>query len=82
MDKKDTIPVGGTFYPYVMELFESKQQVGILYEDNGVTRANGLIESVFERDGFQWLKLEDQTEIRIDKLYAINGKFSSDYSEC
>ncbi|TWV99943.1 hypothetical protein [Chitinophaga pinensis] len=46
MDKKDTIPVGGTFYPYVMELFESKQKVGILYEDSGVTRANGLIESV------------------------------------
>ncbi|MBW8684814.1 hypothetical protein [Chitinophaga rhizophila] len=82
MDKRETIPAGGSFYPYVMELFESKTKVGILYEDSGVTRANGFIESVFERDGLQWLKMEDQTEIRIDKLYAINGKFSSEYSEC
>jgi len=82
MDKKDTIPTGGSFYPIVKELFENKQKAGILYDDNGVTRANGLIESLFERDGAQWLKLEDQTEIRIDKLYAVNGKFSSDYSEC
>ena len=82
MDKRETIPTGGTFYPIVKELFEKKQKVGILYDDNGVTRANGLIESLFERDGHQWLKLEDQTEIRIDKLYAVNGTFSSDYSEC
>ena len=82
MDKKDTIPAGGSFYSIVKDLFENKQKVGILYDDNGVTRANGLIESIFERDGHQWLKLEDQTEIRIDKLYAVNGKFSSDYSEC
>lgn len=82
MDTRVTIPAGGTFYPLVMELFEKKQQAAILYDDNGVTRANGLIESVFDRDGKRWLRLEDQTEIRIDKLYAVNGTFSSDYSEC
>ena len=82
MDTRETIPTGGTFYPLVMELFEKKQKAAILYDDNGVTRANGLIESIFERDGKRWLRLEDQTEIRIDKLYAVNGTFSSDYSEC
>ncbi len=81
MDTKTTIPPE-KFYPIVIELFEKKQAAAILYEDNGVTRANGLIESVFERDGKRWLRLEDQTEIRIDKLYAVNGLFSSDYSEC
>jgi hypothetical protein len=82
MDKRETIPRGGSFYPLVMELFEKKQQAGILYDDNGVTRANGVIERVFEQDGYQWLQLQDKTAIRIDKLYAINGTFSSDYSEC
>lgn len=82
MDTRTTIPTGGSFYALILELFEKKQQAAILYEDNGVTRANGIIESVFDRDGYRWLRLEDQTEIRIDKLYAVNGTFSSDYSEC
>ncbi|GAA0554846.1 hypothetical protein [Chitinophaga japonensis] len=82
MDTRATIPSGGSFYPLVLELFQQQQPVAILYDDNGVTRANGLIENIFERDGRQWLKLEDQTEIRIDQLYAVNGTFSADYSEC
>ena len=82
MDTRETIPTGGSFYSLVMDLFQKKLKAAILYDDNGVTRANGFIESVFDRDGQQWLKLDDQTEIRIDKLYAVNGTFSSDYSEC
>jgi len=82
MDTRATIPPGASFYPVIMELYEKKQIAAILYDDNGVTRANGLIESIFERDGKRWFRLEDQTEIRIDKLYAVNGMSSSDYSEC
>lgn len=82
MDKRETLPPGESFYPLVMELYNEKKKVGILYEDSGVTRANGFIESVFEQDGKHWLKMDDQTVIAIENLYAINGKFSSDYSEC
>jgi len=82
MDARKTIPTGGSFYPLVMELFQHREKAAILYDDNGVTRADGFIESIFERDGLQWLKLEDQTEIRVDKLLAVNGTFSADYSEC
>jgi len=82
MDLRVTIPKDGSFYPVILDLFEKKQPAAILYDDNGVTRANGIIESIFERDGNRWFRLEDQTEIRMDKLYAVNGTFSSDYSEC
>jgi len=82
MDTRITLPKGGDFYPFVFELFGKRERAAILYEDNGVTRANGMIESVFERDGKRWLKLEDQTEISLEKLYAINGIFSAEYSEC
>ncbi|WP_142688336.1 hypothetical protein [Chitinophaga polysaccharea] len=82
MDTRITLPKGGDFYPFVFQLFEKKEQAAILYEDNGVTRANGIIVSIFERDGKRWLKLEDQTEISLDKLYALNGVFSAEYSEC
>jgi hypothetical protein len=84
MDKdiRDTNPVNGSFYNQVFELFTNKQAAGILYEDNGVTRANGMITAIFEKEGFQWMRLNEDLEIRIDKLYAVNGKFASDYSEC
>ena len=81
-DIRDTNPVNGSFYNQVVELFTNKQKAGILYEDNGVTRGNGMITAVYEKDGFQWLKLNDELDIRIDKLYAVNGRFASDYSEC
>ncbi|WP_217606913.1 hypothetical protein [Chitinophaga sp. GbtcB8] len=82
MDTRETIPTGGSFYPLVAELFQQQKKAAILYDDNGVTRASGIIESIFDRDGKQWIRLDDQTEIRIDRLYAVNGTFSSDYSEC
>lgn len=81
-DSRETLPAKGSFYELVMTLFQEKQQAAMLYEDSGVTRANGFITAVFEKDGKHWLRLDDQLEIAIDKIYAINGLFSSDYSEC
>lgn len=81
-DTRKTIPTNGSFYTIVKELFDNKQKAGILYEDNGVTRANGYITALFEKDGKPWMRLNDDLEIPIDKLYAVNGTFSSDYSEC
>jgi hypothetical protein len=81
-DSRETLPAKGSFYELVVTLFQEKQKAAMLYEDNGVTRANGFITAVFEKDGKHWLRLDDQLEIAIDKIYAINGLFSSDYSEC
>lgn len=73
---------GESFYPIIVELFEKKEKASILYDDNGPTRAGGIIESVFEKEGKHWLRLEDQTEISVDTLQAVNGNFSSDFSTC
>lgn len=81
-DTRETIPAGGSFYGQVVALFEQQQKAAILYEDSGVTRASGFITDVFEKEGRHWLRLDDGLEIAVDKLYAINGTFSSDYSEC
>lgn len=81
-DSRVTLPANGTFHKQVLELFEQKQKAGILYEDHGVTRANGIITAVFEKDGKQWMQLDNSLDIEIDKLYALNGIFASDYSEC
>ncbi|RYG05384.1 MAG: hypothetical protein EOO02_03930 [Chitinophagaceae bacterium] len=81
-DKRETLPVNATFFKTISELFEKKQKAGILYEDNGVTRANGMLTSFFEKDGKYWFTLDDQPAIELSKLYAVNGIFASDYSEC
>ncbi len=82
MDTRATLAPGGSFYDKVMELHKNKQEASILYEDNGVTRANGIITSVFEKDGKQWMRLNDELDVEIGSLYALNGTFTSDYSEC
>ena len=82
MDVRETLPAGGSFYAIVLQLFKDRQKAAILFEDNGVTRANGIIEQVFEIDGKRIMKFDSGLEVDIDKLYAINGLFSSDYSEC
>lgn len=81
-DVRETIPVNGSFFNQVKDLYNNQQKAGILYEDNGITRANGIITALFEKEGAYWVQLENVLEIRIDKLYAVNGIFSSDYSEC
>lgn len=81
-DTRQTIPANGSFYELIVALYEQQQQASILYEDNGVTRANGMITEIFDQEGVKWFRLNDGTEVRIDKLYAVNGTFSSDYSEC
>ncbi|WP_276480872.1 hypothetical protein [Paraflavitalea pollutisoli] len=81
-DTRETLPANGSFYELVMTRFHQKQKAALLYEDGGVTRANGFITAVLERDGKQWLRLDDKLEIAVDRLYAVNGTFSSDYSEC
>lgn len=82
MDTRETIPTGGSFYPLVQEVYQQKKIASVLYDDNGVTRANGLITELFEKEGRQFMRLQDGTEVPIDKLYALNGTFSADYSEC
>ncbi|MBO9153832.1 hypothetical protein ACFOTA_16550 [Chitinophaga sp. GCM10012297] len=82
MDTRETLAPGGSFYGKVMELYQNKQEASILYEDNGVTRANGIITSVFEKDNKHWMQLNGNLDVAIDSLYALNGTFTSDYSEC
>lgn len=82
MDTRETLPSGASFYAIVLQLFKEKQKAAILYEDNVVTRANGFIDQVYEKDGKKIMKFDNGLEVNIDNLYAINGTFSSDYSEC
>lgn len=81
-DTRQTLPPKGSFESQIVALYELRQTASVLYDDNGVTRANGLIAALFDKEGERWFRLVDGTEIRIGSLIAVNGTFSSDYSEC
>jgi hypothetical protein len=81
-DVRQTIGVKASFLPIVQELFTSGQKAAVLYEDSGVTRANGFIKELFEKDGNQMIRLDNDLVIAVKDIYAINGTFASDYSEC
>ena len=82
MDLRETLPPKGSFYKLVVELHQTQQKASLLYENSGVTRASGLITKVYSKDNRQFLQLDSGLEIPIDQIYALNGLFSSDYSEC
>ena len=82
MDLRETLAPKGSFYELVVELHQSQQKASLLYEDAGVTRAGGLITAVYNKENRQFLQLDNGLEIPIDQIYALNGLFSSDYSEC
>ena len=81
-DTRPTIPNGAGFYDQLAVLLESKGTAGLLYEDCGVTRANGIITKLYREDGREWLELNGERKIAVDTIYALNGIFRSDYSEC
>lgn len=82
MDLRETLPPKGNFYKLVVELHQTQQKASLLYEDSGVTRASGMITKVYSKENRQFLQLDYGLEIPIDQIYALNGLFSSDYSEC
>lgn len=82
MDLRETLPPKGSFYKLIVELHQTQQKASLLYEDSGVTRAEGMITKVYSIDNRQFLQLDSGLEIPIDQIYALNGLFSSDYSEC
>jgi hypothetical protein len=81
-DVRETISKGKDFYPQVSQLFQSKQNAALLYDDGGVTRANGLIADIFTKENKQYIRMDNGLEIAVSSLLAVNGLFADDYSEC
>jgi len=80
-DVRETLTVQGDFYDMVLSLFKNKEIANILFDSNGITRANGLIREISERNESPFLVIDD-LKIDIHSIIAVNGIFASDYSEC
>jgi hypothetical protein len=81
-DVRETLPVKASFFDMVKSLYQKQETIHVLYDENGITRANGVIAQLCEQDDRSYFVLDNGTQIYIKTLVAVNGIFASDYSEC
>ncbi len=64
-------------------LHDEQREAALLVEHNGLTRVNGTIVSIEDgAAGDTIIKLNDHEPVLMKEVVAVNGTFSSDYTEC
>ena len=84
MDTRTTFTGLGELYGLLSTLRDKKQEAALLVDKNGLTRVNGIIVTIkgSPASGDAVVTLDNQEEILIKQIVAVNGTFSSDYTEC
>lgn len=81
MDTRITLNDKESFFQLLRELHGHSAKVSLLYDDNGLTRYEGLINHI-TGGSEPVLQLEGGLEIPLPDLIAVNGIFVPEYSEC
>jgi hypothetical protein len=82
MDKRKTLIVTETFQKMLLELYQANAKAALLYDDQGMTRAEDFIVEYEENGNKSYIILENGQKIMVNSIIAVNGTFLSDYSEC
>ena len=81
MDTRITLDNKETFFQILKDLHSAETKASSLYDNNGLTRYEGLIMDIIAVPK-PCLLLEDGQEIPFSSVIAVNGIFAPDYSEC
>lgn len=82
MDTRVTISDKQSFFQLLKQLYEDQKKVSLLYDNNGLTRYEGMISAILNGSSRPCLLMQDGTKIDIPAVIAVNGIFAPDYSEC
>ena len=82
MDTRVTISDKQSFFQLLKILYEDQKKVSLLYDNNGLTRYEGMISAILNGSSQSYLLMHDGTKIDIPAVIAVNGIFAPDYSEC
>lgn len=82
MDQRLTLKKNETFSALLQSIKESNESARILYDDNGMERAEGLIEDLNLEDAEPFVVLDNGTIVLINSIIGVNGIFKDDYTEC
>lgn len=81
MDTRVTLDNKETFFKILRDLHAAEAKASLLYDNNGLTRYEGLIIDITDTPK-HCLLLQGGLEIPLSSVIAVNGIFAPDYSEC
>ena len=82
MDCRVTTSKETGFLQLLQAAYDSKNKVNLLIDSDGLTRIEGVITCLESENDQMIIALENGQRIPLMQLVAVNGIFSSDFSEC
>jgi hypothetical protein len=82
MDCRATLNNNDSFVDMLENAFHAGQKVFLLFDDKGMTRAEGLIKRVELDKTPYYIEIENGLQIAIKDIIAVNGIFLPEYGEC
>lgn len=82
MDCRDTLTQGDSFKAILHNCATTEQKIAMLLDENGLTRAEGFIQSMELDIVTPYIELTNGRKINCSSIVAINGIFLDDYSQC
>ena len=82
MDKRTTVTRGDSFLGILTKLKKDKLKASMLLDCKGLIRAEGIVSDIVSNVDQPYVILQSGVKIDLSTIVAINGIFSSEYSEC
>lgn len=82
MDCRDTLSAGGAFKTILRNCAEAGQKIAMLLDEDGLTRAEGFIQSAGLDATDPYIELDNGKRISCNSIVAVNGIFLDQYSQC
>lgn len=82
MDSRNTLKINETFIELLQQLQKSGEKASMLLDDNGMVRAEGIIDKIELDSAHPSLKMQDGSTIELGKVVAVNGLFLPEYAQC
>lgn len=82
MDCRVTLGKNESFLETLYNLLTSGSKVNLLFDDGGISRAEGFIKSMHTDIPDLYIELENEIKINLKTIIAVNGIFLPEYGEC
>ena len=82
MDSRNTLRSDEDFLRVLESFAVSKTKVAMLLYNNGMIRSEGIVDEIVIENQHPFLLMTDGNKIAVEKVVAVNGIFSPEYSEC
>ena len=82
MDQRITLKKNEKFDALLQQIKSANESARLLYDDNGMERAEGMIKELNLQAEKPFILLDNNHKIIIENILGVNGMFKDDYTEC